>query len=177
MWQKYSPSYRSDGDACAITTHPNTDASVITSCLIGLTRSRWENPVFKGGIFPSITVPFWAKSLQTGEHAPERSRPPCWQQAEILQRLPDRASSSARPGFVFPRNGEGRRGQSKNLSRFHVHQPSIKVVNLPKRRPKLFPICIIAKIASCQQMISRAGELDSRFARHLLSLPGPRPPG
>src|SRR2546423_6921354 len=34
--------------------------------LIRLTRGRLENPVFKGGIFPSITVGSGGKRVQTG---------------------------------------------------------------------------------------------------------------
>jgi hypothetical protein len=59
-----------------------------------LTRSRWENPVFKGGIFPSITVAFRAKSLQTGEHVRDVERRACSRQAETFsarKRLPGRA--------------------------------------------------------------------------------------
>gem|GEM_PF-3769958 len=53
-----------------------------------LTRSRSENPAFKGGIFPSITVAVVAKSFQTGEHAPERSCHSRQEQAETARSSP-----------------------------------------------------------------------------------------
>jgi hypothetical protein len=51
------------------------DSHNVGLCGLGqrLTRSRWENTVFKGGIFPSITVAFGWESLESGEHAPEHS--------------------------------------------------------------------------------------------------------
>jgi hypothetical protein len=47
-------------------------SSLLNSAIAtNLTRSRWGTPVFKGGIFPSMTVALRGKSFQTGEHAPE----------------------------------------------------------------------------------------------------------
>ncbi|HZE56828.1 MAG TPA: hypothetical protein VE031_03135 [Chthoniobacterales bacterium] len=53
-----------------------------------------------------------------------------------------------------------------------VHPPTSALARLSQRGQKLFAICVIAKdrflpITAIKQMINCAGELDSRFARHL----------
>jgi hypothetical protein len=56
-----------------------------------------------------------------------------------------------------------------------VNSPTRALACLRQGGQKLFPICVVAKnrflpIATIQQMVDRAGELDSRFARHDLIL-------
>lgn len=75
-----------------------------SSSVTELTRSRSENPAFKGGIFPFITVAFRAETFQLGEHAPELAAPAASDKPKLLAQVRDvirRKRFSLRTGRTY----------------------------------------------------------------------------